>query len=478
MNDRQKQTSLKYLLNEVTNSKKMQQKQFAKVMKGISLNENDISGMLQSGFFTQNEVTALSVLFKSTKTTYINENSIKRLDRSVKIIKEAKPGSKVLSEGFFGDIWDGLKGLGNKAKDAIEGGWSKMKAVWGEFKELTQEVVNEMSGMFVEAFEWGKGLATQEYNKVKQKALDTWNASMAKLDDVNKKKQLGTDIANVYETGQWTFNKFKSLATSVNAKWFKDTVEGKGNIDDKGLEMNPEKLEAGLEDLKNEAVLRRENTKIMNEKNELFRDSNTLQSLYEFYQKRLNEGGGTAHLEDAIENPLLKKVITVGVRLLQKALIPVAAYVAKLVEKKANEFLTNMSGVVNFFGGPGAFAFPVFSLIFAEIVEILIKNMTGALNPAKLVGKALSWLIPGLGPLVKGLEYLWTALKVMLLVYTIGNILFNLVLAVRKGYQDITAKKSGEKGGEEGGGEPEVQTAGYKPKGSFKLKEGKLVFIQ
>jgi hypothetical protein len=478
MNNRQKQTSLKYLLSEVTNSKKMQQKQFAQVMRGISLNENDISVMLQSGFFTQNEVTALNVLFKSTKTKHINENSIKRLDRSVKIIKEAKPGSKVLSEGFFGDIWDGLKKLGNKAKDAIEGGWSKMKAVWSEFKDLAQEVVNEMADMFAKAFDWGKGMATQEYNKIKQKALDTWNASMAKLDDVNKKKELGKDIANTYETGEWIYSKLKKLVTSTNAKWFKDPVAGKGNVDDKGLEMDSEKLEAGLEDMQNETILRRENTKIINEKNELFRDSNTLRSLYEFRQKRLNEGGGAAHLEDAIENPLLKKVVTIAVRLMQYALIPVAKYAQKIANKKANEFMTNMSSVVNFFGGPGAYTFPVFALIFAEVVEITVKHLSGELSPAKLAGKALTWLIPGLGPIVEILDYVWIALKVFLLVYSIGNILFNIVLAVRKGYQDISAKKSGEKGGEEGGGEPEVQTAGYKPKGSFKLKEGKLVFIQ
>ena len=47
-----------------------------------------------------------------------------------------------LKEGFFGDIWDGLKGLGDKAKEAITGGWNKLKSIWAEFKELVQEVIN------------------------------------------------------------------------------------------------------------------------------------------------------------------------------------------------------------------------------------------------------------------------------------------------------------------------------------------------
>jgi hypothetical protein len=59
-----------------------------------------------------------------------------------------------------------------------------------------------------------------------------------------------------------------------------------------------------------------------------------------------------------------------------------------------------------------------------------------------------------------------------LLLWTIGNILINLVDVVQKEAQNQTGTES------ETETEPEVQTAGYKPRGTFKLKEGKLVFIQ
>jgi hypothetical protein len=55
--------------------------------------------------------------------------------------------------------------------------------------------------------------------------------------------------------------------------------------------------------------------------------------------------------------------------------------------------------------------------------------------------------------------------------YSLGTIIYNIASTWK-------AAKSKEGGEGEGGEEPEVQTAGYKPKGSFKLKEGKLIFVQ
>jgi hypothetical protein len=473
MNQRQKQTSLKYLLNEVTSKKRMHQRQFSNVMKYVSLSEQDVSKMLSSGFFTENEVKAINILFSTTKTTQLNENTMRRIDRSVKIISESKPNSRVLSEGLLGNIWSKLSKLGDRAKEIVVGGWAKIKAAWSEFKELIQEFVNDMSTMFGKAIDWASGMIKQELESYKDEMLTSWNATMSKLDDVNEKKQLGTDLSNAYDTGKWVVDSLKEKVTSTKAEWFQDTIAGKGNIDDTGIEKDPEDLETGFEELKNESVNTAIHEELLTERSELFGNSLVLKNLIEAHKRRLSEAGGAAHLEDAVSNPFLKKILKYGVKALQYALIPIAKLAQEFVQKKAAELLKSMSGAVKFLGGPGKFAFPVFALIIAEVIELVVKNFTADYSPAKLIGKAAEWLVPGLGPAIAFANGIWDAMKTFLFVWTIGNILFNLVLAARKAY---TGSQGGESGAETGG-EPEVQTAGYKPNGKFKLREGKLIFI-
>ena len=114
--------SLRVLMNEVM-SENNTFKRFDTVRnKAISLDEQAIFSLLKSKIFTVNEQKALRVLFSKTKTKSLTESSIRSLDRNVRIISNSSEKELRLKEGFFGDIWDGLKGLGNKAKEAIAGG--------------------------------------------------------------------------------------------------------------------------------------------------------------------------------------------------------------------------------------------------------------------------------------------------------------------------------------------------------------------
>jgi hypothetical protein len=65
---------------------------------------------------------------------------------------------------------------------------------------------------------------------------------------------------------------------------------------------------------------------------------------------------------------------------------------------------------------------------------------------------------------------------IIIVAWAIATVINNLLPLFQKAHKE--KGKEMEAGGEEGGGEPEVQTAGYKPRGSFKLKEGKLIFVQ
>jgi hypothetical protein len=200
-----------------------------------------------------------------------------------------------------------------------------------------------------------------------------------------------------------------------------------------------------------------------------------LLALYESSQKRLNEGGaGAVHLEDAIKNPWLKKAVQWCVNIVQWALIPVAKLAQEFAQKKGPELLEAASKTVDFLGGPGVYKFPMLGLVVAEVLEIVIKTFTpGTADAAKWVAGIF---FPPLLPMLEAATSVIKIIKTILLVYTVGTILFNLIVSIRKAYTDWKIEKAGDGGG--GGEEPEVQTAGYKPKGSFKLKEGKLIFVQ
>ena len=472
MNERQKISSLKYLLNEMVDEKKIKIRYENNVKRQVYLDQDSIGSMLTSGFFNVNESNALSILFSKTGTRHLNESSMRSLDKTVTKIVETNEVDMVLLEGFFGDIWDGLKKMGDKAKDAILGGWGKVKAIWGEFKEIIQELVNNVRGGMEKLFDNGKNMAMGEYNKLKTKATETVNAAFSKLDDVNEKKKLADDLGDAYETGQWVGSKFKGIVTGAQAKWFTDTLAGKGTPEEP-VKVNPDQVDAGFDELKKEESVVSLKS-LVKERNELFSNSKVLKELYESSKRRLNEGAGAAHLEDVIKNPVLKKIVGYGVNLLQWAMIPVAKLAQKLGTMVGQEILKKISEGVKFFGGPGIFGFVVIGAIFGEILEIYIKGKTADLSPAKLGVNLIKYLVPGLGPMIKIAETLLLALKTFLLIYTVGTILLNLVLLARKVYTDKEKEK--QSGGEEGG-EPEVQTAGYKPKGQFKMKEGKLIFI-
>ena len=134
--------SLKTIINEVMSEKNILNRLDSVTDNVLSIDETTIDSLIHSRVFTLNEQRAMKILFTKTKTKSLNENVINELDNNIRFITKASEMEIRLKEGFFGDIWDGLKGLGEKGKDAITGGWSKLKAIWVEFKELVQEVIN------------------------------------------------------------------------------------------------------------------------------------------------------------------------------------------------------------------------------------------------------------------------------------------------------------------------------------------------
>lgn len=472
MNERQKATSLKYLLNEVTSKRRISGMYDNGLLHASKLTEQDLKMMLKSGFFTLHESSALNVLFSKTQIVELNESTFSSLDEAVTKIDESISSGTPLTEGFLGDIWSGLEKLGNRAKEALVGGWNKLKTIWREFKELIEALVEVLKDSMTKMYDKGKQFATTQMNSFKDELNTTLQPVLDKLDDVAEKKKFSVEVLNAYETAKWVVEKFKQK-TIDDAKWADDIIAGNGNPSETPLDSVS--TEKGLQALKKEEGVVT-SKKIVEYRNSLLSDKRVLSELFEFAKRRLNEAGsGKAHLEDAISNPVLKKIVSYGVKIMAWSTIPIAKLVQDIAEKKAPEVLNKMSTVVKTLGGPGAFVFPMFGLIAAELIEITIKSITP--NSLQLSGLLAGIFFPPLVPILMAAEGAVRAIKMFLMVWTLGTILFNLIVSVRKAYTEWQAKQSTETGTEETGSEPEVQTAGYKPKGQFKLQEGRLIFI-
>lgn len=425
-----KSNSLKDLMNEVISEQNLSTRFNTANNKAISLDERAILSLLKSNVFTLNEQKALRVLFSKTKTKSLTETSIKVLDENVNVISNSSEMEIRLREGFFGDIWDGLKGLGDKAKEAITGGWNKLKSIWAEFKELVQEVINSAKNGLLKLCNMGANVGNvgeEMVGKLKDKKV------IADPDFIKELKQLR-------ETGGWWktgwFQKWV-----VSPFWEKDVLAGNGTVDQEP-KVDPKAAEQGLN-----AIPTLES--FINKRNQLLSNNKVVTELLKRNERRnnLKEGHAVEHLDDAIKNPALKKVVHYAIELIQWVFMPFAKagqVVAKWVGPKA---LAGFSTLTKTVGGPGVYGFQLLGTLFGEIMEIVVKKKTGEMT-VELVAKIL---FPGVGvgvDIIKAIH--WACLA-----WTIANIIINLV--------DVVDKQ---------------KTESIKPNGEFQIKEGNLIYIK
>lgn len=425
-----KSDSLKHLVNEVMSEQNITSR-FNTVNSGaVSLDETAITSLLKSNVFTLNEQKAMRILFSKTKTKSLTETTVKLLDENVNIISNSSEIELRLKEGFFGDIWDGLKGLGDKAKEAIVGGWNKLKSIWAEFKELVQEVINSAKNGLLKLCNMGANVGNvgeEMVGKLKDKKI------IADPDFIKELKQLSDTC------GWWKTDWFQKWV--VAPFWEKDVLAGKGTVDQEP-KIDSKAAEQGLT-----AIPALES--FISKRNELLSNNKVVTELLKRNQRRntLKEEYAVEHLDDAIKNPALKKVVHYAIELIQWVFMPFAKLgqvVAKWVGPKALGAFSNLTKTV---GGPGVYGFELLGTLFGEIMEIFVKKKTGEIT-VELVAKIL---FPGVGvgvDIIKAIHY-------ALLAWTVANICINLVDSVEK-----------------------VKTESYKSTGKFKIKEGNLLYIK
>ena len=349
------------------------------------------------------------------------------MDINVKIISNSSEKELRLKEGFFGDIWDGLKGLGDKAKEAIVGGWSKIKAIWGEFKTLVQEVINSAKNGLLKICNMAKtSTAADAENMVK----DLVSKGKLKWDDDLKIEAKQLKDSSAYWVNDW-YSEWV-----VKPFWEKNVLSGKGTVDEEP-KIDSKEVEQGLT-----AISTMEN--LIHKRNSLLSNNIVVNALLKRHS--LKEAHSVEHFDDAIKNPALRKVVHYAIELIQWAFIPFAK-LGQVVGKWAGpKFLSMFSNATKTIGGPGVYAFELLGTIFGELLEVLLKK----LGQKFATGIVKDIMFPGYGLADNVVEFIHNAL----LIWTVANVCINLVDSVEK-----------------------VKTESYTPTGKFKIKEGNLIYI-
>lgn len=378
-----------------------------------NLNKKELFKMLDTGFFSIQERKAVKTLILKSKINTLNENTLKVLDSNVVVIVESKANDSILTEGFFGDIVDGLKGLGDKAKDYLKAGWSKVKSIWSEFTDLVKEVVSAATAGFKKGAEWASDKATDGVKKAK-------DIADKKISAIEDKKGLGKDILDLEKSAEYITKQWFDKTLGDKPEWQNDVIKGSFDADD--VKADDKTIEAGMEDLDDLKESRKMSNELKKFKVNILSDSNILNELMVNKAKRLilKEGGGFKHLEDSIKNPLLKNVVKYAMQGIQWALIPLAKISQILGQQLVKKGLIAFSEGVNKLGGPGVFKFTILTLLIGELFEIIAKSITP--NGATIA----AFFIPPLAPLVLSAEGLISAVKMGLLIYTLSVIFINI----------------------------------------------------
>lgn len=413
--------------------------------KRLVIDEVALNGILNSGVIGKTESSALKEFLQSKKIRKIDEVNVGRIDESVKLLRE--------------DWWDTtknwVKGKKDQFVDAVTAGWAGVKKIWNNFKDMILELVKFLKETFKKIMEDITKSVQSGLGKFKSKFTEDWYTEFHK-DHPHEHVDLVTELKQLFESGKFMLQYAKTKIVD-GGKWEKDLIAGNGNP------------KGDVEGDENEKAVAADAEKIAQESyRHIFVNKNILSELAS--KNLIIEG----HLEDTLKNhPTLKAIVKWGMLLVKAIFSPLTLALTKAGEMLAKNLFKGISTGCKLLGGPGIFDFAIMTLMSIEVYEIMhslhgIHDVDDMDNPkasdiAKFIASAGAQFIPGVDVLV----LLVKILAFCIMGYSIGTILYNLFMAYK-------ALKGG---GEEGSEEPKVQTAGYKPKGEFKIKEGKLLFI-
>jgi hypothetical protein len=424
-----------------------------------------MKSILKSGVFSLEESNALNVLFSKTKTNTINESSIKKLDNIVEKISRTHDNN-LLAEGPFANIWGGLKKLGDKAKEALTGGWSKLKAIWGQFKELVTEAAGAIKEGFVKVFNAFKATGGDAGKKLLAELIKKHGGLAAGIGVVATKTEDRTgliqevkDLAttNVYVTTTF-FSGFVSSPT-----WEADLIAGnaspvgESNLEDEEVEDGLEAIEdqEGGGDSTDESV-RITSKSIIKERNNFLSNKLVIMELLRLQNVKPSLNEGFDKLLAALKNPVLKSIVDWTGKILGYLLAPISALSKEIAKMVGPKVVETYSNVVKSLGGPGSFKFAIISGLVVDIIGKLVASISpGGIQIA-------TYFIPGFGQILASVNAVVSAIKTALMIYTFAIMLTEFAANMQT----------------ELGKMKEVKENKFKPKGYFKIRDGNLILVK
>jgi hypothetical protein len=401
---------LKDLYTEIKRDQKRAIKEGLKQATTYSLNVITIDNIINSNGMPAAQASALKEFFKYYNkgvVPILNENTIKCINKRILTLTE----STYLSEGFVS--W--IKSVGQKGIDLIKSGWSGIKQVWKNFKDIIVKVIDIVK-------EGLKKLAAATWEKVK----GLWNKMKASFD---KNSDKAAEHLKKHTPGDIK-KEWNGVNESVGhlAKYSKSFISG---------EMWAAKVESGDVKPVSDAV----------DENTIFETLKFDKSLVEDLLKvnLLTE----IHFEQLINQkkyPNLFNVVKYACKAIGWALNPIntaLSTLAKIIVGGWDEDGTK--GILYFIhktaeklGGTSAIGYPILGILCMELTEVALSSlnlsshgkMLGAVNVGIEMIDTLGINIwDSLHHFIEKIPILGTAVTIaewICIIYAIGNFVINV----------------------------------------------------
>jgi len=400
--------------NELKRTFKKSTKKSMKAMESHMLGSVQINSIIESGVLGVDESNALKEFFSHTNYKFINENTIRMIDKSI-------------NEGPM----DWIASKYDQVKGYIQKGWAGVKAIWASFKDFVKGLLDQIKkffkGLFEKIIAGAKGLMNKLTKPIQDKSAEIKKA----LEDPEQAKEIGKEITQANDC-------IGHIKGYVNEKliggalYANDVIQAKGNIKEATALLSDKEV--------NEVLL------------------------------SLNEGGVIKHPEDILAKggktgKVAQKIVKYVVKILAWVFNPLGSALkvaTGYLSKNALKFVSVISKVA---GGPGAFAFAITGPILGEVAEIVHASANIAahgfggahesqikLAPIITEGGGdaifgidlpglLEKFVPALANFIPTLRTVITVVEFICLAYALGTIIINVFVPLVKKIKDSMGSK-------------------------------------
>ena len=361
-----------------------------------------IEDVLSSGAFTVKESIALREFFTFRKSIpMLNENTVQLINK------------EMLKEGFL----DWVKEKASSFKNALSGGWDKLKAAWANFKDFVASLVSQiktaMKAMFDEALakiksalKWGADIAAEVKSMIDQKKLDVMKVLIDKVAKITKKPDIHTSIPK--EVGTFS-EQSKYLVNFVQTK-----IVSLAGFEEKAIKGEVKE------------------TPELGESIRLFKDKQLVETLIKITESELT------HPEDALKKwPKLHKVVKVIIGIFKWTFGIFGTLVKKVGELISKNVFRYLNDTSQFIGGPvEATGFAAMTALVGELAEIAGHNMHKLHDIVSalitFISNKLGLLVPVLLPYIKTLEITFHVTALFFFAHSIVTTLLNTIVPAIK----------------------------------------------